>query len=307
MSLNSQVREKIQGLITSDEVVLFMKGNRNFPQCGFSATVVQILNNLVPSYTTVNVLAEPDVRQGIKEFSEWPTIPQLYIRGEFVGGCDIIRSMYEAGELHTMLGAAAPKPPAIELTPAAAEALTGALAEAEAGDVIHLAIDASFNHQLNVGPKDSSAMLVESRGVPLCVEAMSGQRADGLVIDFVDGPQGTGFKMKNPNAPLGVEELEPTAMQAKLTAGELAELFDVRTPAERQSARIEPSRLLDEAAMEHLGNLDRNTPIGFYCHHGARSRAAAEHFAEQGFRRVYNLAGGIDRWSQEIDPSVPRY
>lgn len=103
MSLDDPTRQRIQTLVDSDSVVLFMKGERRFPQCGFSAQVVQILDSLVPEYTTHDVLSDPEVRQGIKEFSNWPTIPQLYVRGEFLGGCDIITEMYRAGELQTTL------------------------------------------------------------------------------------------------------------------------------------------------------------------------------------------------------------
>jgi monothiol glutaredoxin len=95
--------ERIQSLIDGNEIVLFMKGVRSSPQCGFSAAVVQILTKLDVSYTDVNVLADPFIREGIKEFSNWPTIPQLYIKGEFVGGCDIVREMFQAGELAALL------------------------------------------------------------------------------------------------------------------------------------------------------------------------------------------------------------
>ncbi len=107
MSLDEATRSRIASTIGSDRVVLFMKGDRRMPQCGFSATVVQILDTLVPDYTTVDVLADPDVRQGIKEFSSWPTVPQLYVDGDFVGGCDIIREMYQSGELQKTLEKAA--------------------------------------------------------------------------------------------------------------------------------------------------------------------------------------------------------
>ncbi|MEE2678510.1 MAG: Grx4 family monothiol glutaredoxin [Myxococcota bacterium] len=103
MSLDDPTRQRIQSLVESDSVVLFMKGERRFPQCGFSAQVVQILDSLVPEYTTHDVLSDPEIRQGIKEFSNWPTIPQLYVRGEFLGGCDIVTEMYRSGELQTAL------------------------------------------------------------------------------------------------------------------------------------------------------------------------------------------------------------
>jgi monothiol glutaredoxin len=91
--------DRIAKDIQENPVVLYMKGTPVFPQCGFSATVVQILSNLGVKYKSVDVLKDPEIRQGIKEFSNWPTIPQLYVKGEFVGGCDILREMYEADEL----------------------------------------------------------------------------------------------------------------------------------------------------------------------------------------------------------------
>ncbi len=98
------VRDRIQQEITDTPVVLFMKGSPVFPQCGFSAAVVQILSQLGVKFKGVDVLSDPQIRQGIKEFSNWPTIPQLYVKGEFVGGCDIIREMYETGELLQVFG-----------------------------------------------------------------------------------------------------------------------------------------------------------------------------------------------------------
>jgi len=95
--------DTINSAINSDDVVLFMKGTPVFPQCGFSSTVVQILSYLGVKFSSVNVLDDMDVREGIKQFSNWPTIPQLYVKGEFVGGCDILREMFEEGELRDFL------------------------------------------------------------------------------------------------------------------------------------------------------------------------------------------------------------
>ena len=98
------VQEKIQQQISSALVVLYMKGTAQFPQCGFSANVVKTLKSCgVENLVTVDVLADPEIRQGIKEFANWPTIPQLYINGEFVGGSDIVTEMYQSGELQAML------------------------------------------------------------------------------------------------------------------------------------------------------------------------------------------------------------
>ena len=94
------VFEQIRSEISENDIVLFMKGSPMFPQCGFSATAVEILNRMSLEFKGVDVLADDTVREGIKAFSDWPTVPQLYVKGEFVGGCDIMREMYEAGELH---------------------------------------------------------------------------------------------------------------------------------------------------------------------------------------------------------------
>ena len=101
--MSNPVFERIQSLVDSSDVVLFMKGTQAFPQCGFSATVAKILQHVGVEFADVNVLADPEIRQGIKDFSEWPTIPQLYVKGEFVGGCDIVREMFETGELRAFL------------------------------------------------------------------------------------------------------------------------------------------------------------------------------------------------------------
>ena len=98
----SEIKTWIDGQVKSNDIVLFMKGTPTFPQCGFSGQVVQILDYIGVPYSGVNVLESDDLRQGIKSYSDWPTIPQLYVKGEFVGGADIIREMFQAGELQTL-------------------------------------------------------------------------------------------------------------------------------------------------------------------------------------------------------------
>ena len=99
----SDIQAKIKELVETNDVVLFMKGTPEFPQCGFSSTVVQVLNNLGVTCMGVNILEDQDMCQGIKEYTNWPTLPQLYIKGEFIGGCDIVKEMFQAGELQTLL------------------------------------------------------------------------------------------------------------------------------------------------------------------------------------------------------------
>jgi monothiol glutaredoxin len=100
---DNPVHDRLQQEVDDNDIVLFMKGSPVFPQCGFSAAVVQVLSEMQVKFKGIDVLEDPSVRQGIKEFSNWPTIPQLYIKGEFVGGCDIVREMYETGELKQLL------------------------------------------------------------------------------------------------------------------------------------------------------------------------------------------------------------
>ncbi len=104
MTDGTPVSERIESEIASHPIVLFMKGTPIFPQCGFSAMVVQVLSHMGVKFKSIDVLNEPDIREGIKQFSNWPTIPQLYVRNEFVGGADIVREMYENGELSDLMG-----------------------------------------------------------------------------------------------------------------------------------------------------------------------------------------------------------
>ncbi|SDG05397.1 MULTISPECIES: Grx4 family monothiol glutaredoxin [Thalassobaculum] len=101
--LDEALKTRIDDEVASSDVVLFMKGTPVFPQCGFSAVVVQVLSHLGTKFKGVNVLDDPSLREGIKEYSSWPTIPQLYVKGEFVGGCDIVREMFETGELMELM------------------------------------------------------------------------------------------------------------------------------------------------------------------------------------------------------------
>ena len=108
----SDVNSRISDLVSTNDVVLFMKGTPLFPQCGFSSRAIAILDHLGVAYESVDVLQDMEIRQAIKSFSDWPTIPQLYVKGEFVGGSDIMMEMYEAGELHQLMAEAQVKPAA---------------------------------------------------------------------------------------------------------------------------------------------------------------------------------------------------
>lgn len=104
--MDDTLRTRIQGLVEGNKVLLFMKGTKNFPQCGFSAQVLEVLKRTGAEFETVNILAEPEIRSGMKEYSNWPTFPQLYVDGRFVGGCDIVTDMYQSGELQPVIDSA---------------------------------------------------------------------------------------------------------------------------------------------------------------------------------------------------------
>ena len=204
MSLDDATRQKIDDLVHSHGVMLFMKGNRQAPQCGFSSTVIQILDTLTPEYQTADVLSDAALRDGIKVYSAWPTIPQLYVEGEFIGGCDIIQELFDSGELHEKLGIQLDLSirPTITISDEAAEALRQATSGA-AGDEreLHLAIDSRYQATLAMAPRGGHDIEIDANGIRLLVDALSAQRADGLRIETVDTPRGTGFKIENPNAP----------------------------------------------------------------------------------------------------------
>lgn len=306
MTMNESVRKQLTDLVASNRAVLFMKGTPRAPQCGFSAQVVQILDELLPSYETVDVLGSPEIRDGIKEFSQWPTIPQLYVGGEFIGGCDIIREMNASGELQKLVGVEVSEPamPTITISEAATKAFEEALADS-GGDPLRLKIDAQFQYELLFGPREPGDIEVRTSGLTLLLDRSSARRANGMSIDFIDGTDG-GIKIDNPNAPPKVRQLSASELKAMLDRGEVM-VFDVRPEDERAIATIAAARPLDAAGQKTLFGLDRETPVALHCHHGSRSQEAGEQLLREGFRNVYNLKGGIDAWSQMVDPSVLRY
>ena len=306
MALSESLRKQVSDLVATNRVVLFMKGTRQMPQCGFSAQVVQILDELLPSYETVDVLRSPELRDGIKEFSQWATIPQLYVGGQFIGGCDIVRDMNASGDLQKLLGTEVSEPatPTITVSEAATKAFEAALADS-GGDPLRLKVDANFQYDLFCGPREPGDIEVRIKGLTFLLDRSSARRANGVSIDFSDGTSG-GFKISNPNEPAKVNQLSAPELKAILDRREVI-LFDVRPENERALASIPGARSLDAAGQEYLFGLDRDTPIALHCHHGIRSQEAAQQLLSEGFRNVYNLKGGIEAWSQTVDPSVPRY
>ncbi len=307
MPLDDATRERIETLLHDHRVVLFMKGDRAQPMCGFSAAATNTLNELLPDYHTVNVLEDAQIRDGIKTYGDWPTIPQLYVDGELVGGADIIRQMYTSGELHTLFGLPAPDrtPPEITITDAAAAAIRDGTGHAQ--DVaLHLEIGPDHSAGFQLAPAGEHDIIATANGIEVHFDPASAQRAKGIVIDWVSTVQGEGLSLSFPGAKT-ITALSVQQLQARLAANDIT-LIDVRPAAgRRHAAPLPQARVLDEEGYDAIAALPRDTALAFICHHGHSSRAMAERFVAHGFSRVHNVEGGMDAWASDIDPSVPRY
>ena len=309
MSLNPELRQRIERTLSSNRVVLFMKGDPSSPRCGFSAKAVGILDAIAPGYASVDVLADAEIREGIKEYGQWPTIPQLYVGGELVGGSDIIEQMLNSGELHEVLGVAAPDrtPPTLSISPPAAEAIQRALASADPGLGLHLSVDPRFASQFQLKPVTGQEIVAEAAGIRVYLDLASAPRANGIAIDWVDDVRGSGLAISNPNAPPVVKSISVQELHDRIVAGAI-DVIDVRPAEARALAPFpQPHDVLDEDSHDRLANLPKDVPLAFLCHHGNSSRQAAEHFRGLGFHDIYNVEGGIDAWAAEIDPKVSRY
>jgi monothiol glutaredoxin len=296
MSLDSPTRERIETLLKDHRVVLFMKGDRQQPMCGFSAAATNTLNELLPDYHTVNVLDDPEIREGIKAYGDWPTIPQLYVEGELVGGADIIRQMYGSGELHQLFGVAAPDrtPPEITITDAAAEAIRQGTANAQ-GVALHLEIGPDHSAGFQLAPASESDIVAIANGLEIHFDPASAQRAKGIVIDWVSTVQGEGLSLKFPGAQ-EIKSLSVQQLKARLDANDIT-LIDVRPAAARaQLAPLPQARILEDEGYEALATLPKDTALAFICQRGISSQGVAERFAGHGFNNVHNVAGGMEAW-----------
>lgn len=307
MSLDTATREVIENHLQQNKVVLFMKGTPEQPQCGFSATTVGMLNQLLPEFHSINVLADEAIREGIKIFGDWPTIPQLYIDGELVGGCDIITGMFNSGELHEMLGQPKPdrSPPEITITDLAAKNISEAMSGHD-DMALHFTIDNGWQARFQLGAAEGHEIEVVANGMKILMDVPTAQKAKGAVIDWVNTLEGEGLKIDLPGAPKPVGQLSVTELKQRLDKNEIL-LLDIRNQQERALATISGAELLDKAMLEKLENMPKDTAMAFLCQHGNSSQGAAEHFRRKGFTNIHNVAGGINAWSLEVDNSVAQY
>lgn len=308
--LTDALRSQIDDLVKKSRVVLFMKGSRHFPQCGFSASVVKVLDEIGTKYDTVNILQSQELRDGVKEYSQWPTFPQLYVDGKLVGGADIVRDMHQAGELAKVIGSTSPKvaeaeapavAPTFSITDSARKAILEAQKEEAPGEALRIEIAPGFGYELFFDAKKDSDFVLDA-SIPVVIDKDSARRAKNLRVDFMGG----GFRIENESEPARVRPMRPKDLKQLMDAKESLLLVDVRTDEERRTAKIDGSITADELTKK-LDSLDKGTRIVMHCHHGIRSRQAAERLVMAGFTKVFNLEGGIDAWSADVDPKVPTY
>jgi monothiol glutaredoxin len=307
MSLTETTREKIENHVKGSKVVLFMKGTPEQPLCGFSARTIAALNSVWTDYATVNVLEDAEIREGIKVYSNWPTIPQLYIDGELIGGCDIVLGMLHSGELHQALGLPEPDrtPPEITLTDAAAGKIRESL-QGHQGIALHFEVDANWESQFRLAPATGEEIAAESNGITVLMDLATAQRAKGARIDWVKSLAGEGLSIDLPASPPPVRAMSVQELSDRLPSGQIM-LIDVRGPEDRAKASVAEALVLEQELLDRLTRMPKDTELAFMCHTGISSLNAAEHFRKQGFTRVYSISGGIEAWSVEIDPRVPRY
>ncbi len=304
MSLDPVIRDRIDAIVKNHHVVLFMKGDRKQPMCGFSAATSRILNDLLPDYHTVDVLADPDIRAGIKEYGNWPTIPQLYVEGELVGGADIVGQMYASGELNTLFGLPAPDrtPPTITITDKAVDAIRDGMANAGSA-VLFLEVGSDHRAGFRLGDAGEHDIVATANGLEVHFDPGSARRADGVTIDWVETVQGAGLSLRFPGA-TEVKPMQVAELKERLDAGTIT-LIDVRPAAAREKLPPLPqARILEEEGYAAIHALPKDTQLAFICMKGISSKDVAGQFAAHGFENVYSVEGGMTAWAEEIDAAA---
>ena len=293
--MNNQTKEIIENLVKNNKCVLFMKGTPEHPQCGFSSNTVGILKELVgTNFVTSNVLENQEIREGIKEYGNWPTIPQLYIDGELVGGNDIVTEMFNTGELQTMLGLEQPErtPAEIIISDKAQENIKVGT-ESMGNNVLKLSIDSQFNTRFSIEEPKGYEVVSEVGDIKIYMDVGTAKRANGITIDWVEDLQGAGLVIKNPNQPKPVNQLSSADLKKGINDGTYKHIYDVRSEAQFMAQTIPGAKRLDKENMQIIEELDKNTPLVFICTSGATSQGACDYFHKKGFTNVSNLAGGV--------------
>lgn len=298
--MNQDAKQKIENLISSHKVFLFMKGTPQTPMCGFSGNTIKMLKDLLEDdFKSFNVLEDHEVREAIKTYSEWPTIPQLYINSEFIGGNDIISEMFNTGELHELLDLKKPDrtPPSMTISEEALEHIKEGMQEA--GDnKLFLSIDDAFNTRFSLDSPKGYEIVARVGDLDLYMDIGTAERAQNIEITWIEELQGSGLRIKNPNEPPAVIELSVAELQDWLETESIDNplIFDIRTTEKIAIGTLPGGRRLDKEAISDIEKLAKDTPLVFVCQVGQSSMSAAEFFRKKGYIKVYNLTGGYDAW-----------
>lgn len=306
--MDKQTKDKIEHFISNNQVALFMKGTPQRPECGFSAKVIEALQKFTYDFASINILTDPLIREGIKEYSSWPTIPQLYINKEFVGGCDITLELASSGELAKLLGIKkALIAPNIKIEDSAIKAFKKALEQNNQQESIRISIAANFEHALEFDQANNDDFLIKYDDINLIIDHYSATKADNLSISFHESSTDSGFDFYNPNIPSEVKELTTEELNQWHVNKKPFILIDVRPKAEYDIAKIDFAKRLEDLSIKEQQELSKDIPIVFHCHHGSRSFNTAQKWRLKGFSNIYNLSGGIDDWAKKIDKNINTY
>lgn len=296
--MNEQTEQQINKLVNDSTCVLFMKGTPQHPQCGFSSNTSKILKDLLnEDFSYCNVLEDQNIREGIKEYGNWPTIPQLYINKELVGGNDIITEMYNTGELQSLLGLPQPErnEPKVSISAKAKEnILTGI--ENIGSNVLMLFIDGQYNTRFSIEEPKGYEIVADVDGIKVYMDISSAKRAQGIKIDWVEDLQGAGLVIKNPNAPQEVKQITQEELAQGLQDGHFQHVYDVRSDMQFSQQFIPGSKRLDKENVQAIESLPKDTPLVFVCSVGNTSQGACDFYRKKGYTDVSNLVGGVTKW-----------
>lgn len=300
--MTENINQRIEQLLEQHSVLLFMKGSPQSPMCGFSANTVKIIKELLnDDFSYFNVLEDNEMREGIKVYGQWPTIPQLYINKELIGGNDIITEMYHTGELQDLLGLEKPEknPPQISISEKAKQHIKESLQNVE-NDKLFLSIDEEFNTQFSLEIPKGYEIICQFEGFNIYMNIGTAKRAEGIEIAWVDELEGSGLRIKNPNEPPQVNQISVQQYRQWLSSDkENPKVYDVRTEENFKQGTVDSATRLDNEAIAEIEKMPKDTALLFVCQIGQSSMGAAEFFRKKGFTNIYNLIGGYNAWNNK--------
>lgn len=298
--MTDQTTKRIEQMLDENPVFLFMKGTPQTPMCGFSSNTVKILKDLIgDDFSSFNVLEDPEIREGIKTYGQWPTIPQLYVNKELIGGNDIVSEMFNTGELHELLALEQPDrtPPNISITDEALNHIKEGLKDM-GNHQLFLSVDDEFNTRFSLEQPKGYEVIADVGDLKVYMDIGTAKRSNGVEISWVDELQGSGLRIKNPNEPPAVKDLSVAELQDWLaTDVDNPLVYDVRSPDKIAEGTVDTAVRLDKAAIERIESMDKDTPLVFVCQVGQSSMSAAEFFRKKGYTKVFNLTGGFNAWN----------